>query len=165
MMHVFIPLPDTGFLFGRVIDGLKKQTNPCIVHECKTPRGKTKIDGERASRILCQEEVRKLDPQPEYVVMCDGDRACANSNDGYKWQTTNVEDAENLLRKNPNVGAVSLIDIDHWDIGWVMYRADVFLKLDITVEVKNHFCDAVKNQIEALQFKTLVIAGDRTMHC
>jgi hypothetical protein len=57
---------------------LESQTVPVEIILCRTD------GGECASREACQAMAAKITPAPEYVIMADPDRACRNSNDGYK---------------------------------------------------------------------------------
>jgi hypothetical protein len=154
----FIPLSMTGQLAeGRGYTALlKQQTEPVDIILCRTD------GGEGASRTACQVEAAKITPQPQYVIMADPKRVCCNSNDGYKPCLTNVADARKFLDENQDFGAVSLVypskgreadDLNpHIDIGWVMYRYEVFAALVFEKqEGEEHYCLSVTRQIRAME--------------
>jgi hypothetical protein len=180
MIHVFIPLPLKRAIPGRMVESLKAQTVLNVIHECRTPgednpnAGRTALalQGEKTSREMCQAEAAKVN-EP-YIIMCDGDRACVNSNDDYRVMTTNVEDAIAFLDANPEYGAVSLVHTaypnddnnPYIDIGWVMYRSGVFAKLKFDLgEKEKCYCWTVTRQIRAMGLKFgYVDEKQRVMH-
>jgi hypothetical protein len=173
MIPVFIPMPlgrsiseGRGFTKALLANGIDGKD----IHICRAPgednpnKGKTALalQGERASRELCQAEAAKLSPQPEYVIMCDPDRNCIDSNNDYAVITGNVADARNFLDIHKDFGAVSLVhpttnaddEIPHIDIGWAMYRYDIFLILKFKLkEGETCYCPAVTRQIRKLGFR------------
>lgn len=139
------------------------------IHECRTPgednpnKGKTSLalQGEKASRIKCQQEAAAIIPQPEYVIMADPDRACLDSNNDYRLMDTNVADGEKFLDDNNDFGAIALTypskgrkeddENLHIDIGFVIYRYEVFAKLKFELATgETCYCPAVTREIWAM---------------
>jgi hypothetical protein len=171
MIPVFIPMPEKrGLSEGRGFTRLlESQTVPVEIFVFRTPgedngnKGHTSLreSGERASRKLCQEKCSEISPLPEYIIMCDGDRVCCDSNNDYSPMLTNAEDCLNFLKANNDFGGISITypsngreqddKNPHIDIGWAMYRTDLFLKLDFN-DTRN-LCVAVTDQIRKMGYR------------
>jgi hypothetical protein len=145
---------------------LEAQTVPVEIIKCRTD------DGERASREACQAAAAKITPVPKYIICADPDRTCCNSNDDYKPCFTNVEDAVKFLDAHDDFGGVSLVhprdEKDpapvHVDIGWAMYRYEVFAQL--IFPVGEELCILVTRQIRAWGHKFGYMDSlNRITHC
>lgn len=137
---------------------LESQTVPVEIMLCRTP------SGEAVSRIACQAMATKISPTPKYVCVADPDRVCCDSNNNYKPNLSNIEDAINFLESNNDFGAISLTypskgreeddKNPHIDIGFVLYRMDILMKLKFDYEREQHcFCLTVTKQIRDMGYR------------
>jgi hypothetical protein len=145
---------------------IEAQTVPVEIIKCCTD------GGVQASREACQVMAAKITSMPKYVIMADPDRVCCNSNDRYKPILDNVEMAVKFLDEHDDFGGVSLVhprdekdpDPAHVDIGWCMYRYEVFAELKFPEG--EELCISVTKQIRARGYKFRYIDSlNRIMHC
>ena len=178
MIPYLVPMPMTGDIPGRTRKSIEAQTEPVGIVECRA-EGKGR-EGEAAARKECQRQcgMRNEILPVEYVICADPDRACLDSNDNYKVMVDNVKDARAFLEANKDFGAVSLVEPSRGrdeddkripDIGWVMYRYEVFAALDFTqkpAKGENCLCGIVAKQIRAMGKRFgYMDETTRIMHC
>ena len=154
-MIVFIPMAEGQHIKREVYQSINSQTLKAEMRFCVTPGA---VRSHRNySKLRRNVESASRSKAREYAVWCtDVDYIVMQDYDREHLRNDNFEAMKRFLESHPTFGAVSVSGVrnphnkHHIDIGCVMYRYDVYTRLDFTNKYGRCLCKEVTEQIRSI---------------